>query len=385
MILSDVADFDVAAMMKLAKEYMGEHSYSEAISVCKQGLRDLDNAPPTKQIQRKKMQLLFCLSDICHVSGNWMDGIMYLSIVINSASAMGDPDTKNEAIIRSGDILSKMGKWTKALERYDEAEKSVKRYNNQYLKVRALIGKGVVLWRQGKYDDAMKNAEEGYLLGLEIKNQELIGSSSSLKASIHFDTRKYQDAISENNLALEAYKSLNNRIEMARILNNKGEVFKFTGDYPKAIETFQEGLDILVNTSNNRSLGYLYTNLAECQIRSGNISESKNSALKARNTVALSEDRYIKAQLSMVLGLIDYTEGNHDSAMRNIQEAEDAMMKLDIHFDLGVIQIEYARMLKDSDKEGAILKYKSAIKSFKRAGSKEIMKIAENELETLMA
>lgn len=378
-------DFDVVTIIKKSNKYMDEHSYPEAIALCKEGLKKLDTAPQTKQIQRKKMQLLFCLSDICHVSGNWLDGMMYLSIVVNSAAITSDPDTKNEAIIRSGDILSKMGKWTMALEKYAEAEKSVKQYKNPYLMGRALVGRGVVLWRQGKYAVAMKQAEASYLLGVETMNQELIGSASSLKASINFDTRDYHNAISESQRAFEAYKSLNNLIDMAQVLNNRGEVYKATGEYSKAIDTFKQGLDILANCANNRSLGYLYTNLAECQIRRNNLNESKENAAKAKNTIALSEDRYIKAQLSMVLGLIDKADGNHEGAIKNIMEAETVMTKLDIPFDLGIIQLEHARMLRESEPEKALGQYRNAIKSFNKAGSSDILKIAETELSTLIA
>jgi len=383
MINGGVVDIDIASVLTKAKAYLNANEYPEAVTLCKEALKQLEDCKIGQDTENRKLQVLFCLSDICNVSGNWMDGLMYLSTVITKASEIGNHDIRNEAIIRSADILSKMGKWGKALEKYDEAEKSVKEFKNMSLLGRTHLGKGVVFWRQGRYDEATKYAESALRMGQDINNLDLIGTASALKASINFDLRNYRDAIEQNDHALNAYKTLNNTIEIARILNNKGEVYKITGELTKAIDTFKEGLSVLSNSVNHRSLAYLYTNLAECQIRQGKLLDSQITSKLARNAVSLSEDRYIKAQLSMVFGLIENRAGNHTTALKYISEAESHMKKLDIPYDLGVIQLEHARILKDTDRTMASAEYRNAISSFKKADTQNMLIMAETELNGL--
>ena len=374
---------EIGTILEKAEEYISNQEYPEAISLCKETLRTLEGERASQDNERKKMQLLFCLSDICHLSGNWVDGLMYLSTVIDRSSKSSDPDVKSEAVIRSGDILSKMGKWQKALEKYEEGEKLVKRFENPYLLGRTLVGRGVVYWRQGEYQKAIECADQGYSIGEEINNRKLTGSASALKASISFDMRDYRKALTENDRALAAYKELGDSIEVARILNNKGEVFKVKGDYVEAILTFQEGLDILANSQNCRSLGYLFTNLAECQARQGMLKEARESARIAENNVKASEDKYIRAQLSLVKALIEHSSGHAKEALNHITNAESMMRKLDIPYDMGIVHLEHARILRENDTSQAFSQYKNAIVFFKRSNNPEKMKLAETELGAL--
>ncbi len=374
---------DFIEILAEVKDSLNDQAYPEAVRLCKDTLMELEDAGQSEENARKKTQLLFCLSEICHVSGRWMDGLMYLSTVISKSSELADPDIKSEAVIRIADIRSKMGNWNKALEKYDEGEKLVKRFENPYLLGRTYVGRGTVFWRRGKYEEAMSYADKTLKLGESIDNQHLVGSAFGLKASISFDMREYQDAIDWNDRALEAFRTLGDDIEIARILNNKGEVYKITGDYTAAIQTFQEGLIVLTNSTNNRSLGYIYTNLTECQIRKGNIVAAQKTYTLAENMVSVSEDKYIKAQLAMVKGLIEHSVGNISGALKELSKAQSIMKKLDIPYDMGVIHLEHARILKDTDRSHAFREYKNAILSFKKAHTQDMLKVAETELGTL--
>ncbi len=376
-------EFDVSNVIRKAMMYTDEQEYPEAITLCKESLKELEDFPSTEANERKKLQLLFCLSDICHVSGNWVDGLMYLSTVIRESDKHSDPNTKSEAVIRCGDVHSKMGNWDKAMARFDEGETLVRRFKNQYLLGRVYIGKGTVHWRQGRYQRAMELANKAYGIGESISNDNLLGSAASLRASIHFDNRDYHDAIKENDHALEAFKRIGNPIEIARILNNKGEVYKIMGDYENAITIFLEGLDVLTNTMNLRSLGYLYTNLAESQIRNGKLEEAEDTFKKAKSSVSMSEDKYLKSQLFMVQALIENSKGKVSKAIDLIISAEKIMTRLNMPYDLGVIQLEYSRILRDTDVDQASQKYKDAIVSFKLAENPDILQVAEMELSSL--
>jgi|GEM_PF-2527542 len=374
---------DFSETMAKAKNLMHEQKYSEAIKLCKDTLNRLGNEGQGKATDRMTTQVLFCLSEICHISGMWIDGLMYLSTVLVRSAELADPDIRSEAVIRTADILSKMGRWDKALEKYDEGEKLVKQFENPYLMGRVLIGRGVVFWRRGKYDKALDYASKVTQLAEDIGSLELIGSAWSLKASVNFDTRQYENAVEMNDKALEAFRRMNDNIEVARVLNNKGEVYKITGDFQKAMETFNEGLEVLSGSSNNRSLGYLLTNLTECQIRRGDLARAQKTYKQAEKKVMSSEDKYIKAQLAMVKGLIEHTSGHTSTALRELAKAQAIMQKLDIPYDMGVIQLEHARVLKSSNRNQALIEYENAIDSFTKAHTPEMLQKAKSELGSL--
>jgi hypothetical protein len=229
----------------------------------------------------------------------------------------------------------------------------------------------------------MEQAELADAIGLATSNRRLIAMSASLKASIFFDRREYKGAIAQNDRAIAAAKALGESIETARVMNNKGEVYKLMGDYQTARETFEEALGVLANSVNCRSLAYLHTNLAECHARQGMRSEAREEAALASRMVNMSQDKYIRSQHLMVQALIEHGDGHTAKALALISDAESLMSKLAIPYDLGVMHLEHARILRGSDAKASEDEYRSAIRSFTAADNTEKAKIAADELASL--
>ena len=134
------------------------------------------------------------------------------------------------------------------------------------------------------------------------------------------------------------------------MLSNNGENYKLLGDYEKAIEIYNEGLEIIGEDGGKRGLGYLYINLAECWIHVGDQHRAKKFIENAEEIFSVSEDKFAIAYLWLFKGMYEDIKDHEEKAWQFMQKAQRMMGKLNIPFDLGIIQLELARSLLNNGK-----------------------------------
>lgn len=373
---------DIMALLALADLSIAKGDYERSLLLFKSALNQAEKTNHGDLKQR--LDIMMKLAEVNHITGEWVDALMYLDNVFQSASEKNYVGMMGEALINSGTILSKKGKWDIAQRKFEQVISLIGSRGQQPLVARAYIGIGVISWRKGQPDEAIQLAKKALAMAEKIESDELIGSAQALLASVAFDVGDYSLSLTNNDKALHHYRKTGNILEVARILNNTGETHKALGDYPKAIDFFNEGVKITSGKGVRRSMGYLLTNIAECYIRQEKNIEARFFATKAGDTIEGIQDEYLQAMVKFVWALIHEYEHELGKASENYMSALLKMFSLGIPFDSGMIQLAYSGcLLKQNKKDEAVIHLNDAVASFKKAGSRSMTERAENELEKI--
>ena len=372
----------VEELLKEADEAFQARDFDKTKEICRIGIRQLEKSSDSASI-KATIKFLDILSESDIRLGRWFDAIISLERLVRLADQQRDLIAKAEATITIGDLFSRSGKWDKARAKYEEALMIVKNFSNPFHLGMALAGMGIVCWRQANNMEAIQNGQRALKIGEEIENDELIGKAASLISSVRNDLGEYDRSLEVNEKAIEAYRRMGVTFDLARVLNNHGEIYKILDDFDEAIKTFNEALEIKGVNSNKRILGYLYFNLGECYVRKGDVGKAREMIDNAEGAMDNSEDKYLKAYVMMVKGMIRSKDGKPETALNMLAKAEDWMISLSIPYDSGIIVLEHALSLLEHGYRGeGIAKLKQANDLFKDADSKYLMEKTESLIKS---
>ncbi|MDD4307539.1 MAG: tetratricopeptide repeat protein [Thermoplasmata archaeon] len=370
---------DIMSLLALADLTIAKGDYERSLSLLRDALGLAEKTAPGDL--KLRLDIMMKLADVNHITGQWVDALMYLDNVLHTASEKNLVGIMGEALITSGTILSKKGKWDIAQRKFDQAIAHLGTRYRHPMMARAMIGTGIIFWRRGMGDEAIRNARKAFAIGDETENDEIMGAAQALVANAAFDMGNFQLSLDSNDKALNHYRRARNILEVTRVLNNTGETYKIMENYSKAIEYFNEGLKLTSGKGVRRNMGYLLTNLAECHIREGRRLEARTFATMAEDNIAGIQDEYLHSMLKFVWGLIYEFENDLGKASENFMSAILKMLSLGIPFDTGVMELAYSEcLMKQGKTEEARMHLTDAIGAFRKADSKIMIERAEKKL-----
>lgn len=370
---------DIMSLLALADLTIAKGDYERSLSLLRDALGLAEKTAPGDL--KLRLDIMMKLADVNHITGQWVDALMYLDNVLHTASEKNLVGIMGEALITSGTILSKKGKWDIAQRKFDQAIAHLGTRYRHPMMARAMIGTGIIFWRRGMGDEAIRNARKAFAIGDETENDEIMGAAQALVANAAFDMGNFQLSLDSNDKALNHYRRARNILEVTRVLNNTGETYKIMENYSKAIEYFNEGLKLTSGKGVRRNMGYLLTNLAECHIREGRRLEARTFATMAEDNIAGIQDEYLHSMLKFVWGLIYEFENDLGRASENFMSAILKMLSLGIPFDTGVMELAYSEcLMKQGKTEEARMHLTDAIGAFRKADSKIMIERAEKKL-----
>ncbi len=352
---------------------MENNDYARAREICIAALNESESSTMGDSVVRDRLEILVTLSDICKEQDRMFDNINYLRQLTKGARSINDKEMLAKGLIRIGFVFNKMGKRDRAMDKFNEAEELTKNFKNPIQYGYALAGKANIYWRTGENKKAMELATKVLEIGLENEENHLTAGGANIMSAVLFEMGDFEEALKVALLSVETYRNFGNKSELARAYNNQGEIYKRMKDYDKAIESYEEGLSMLDDGTVKR-FGYLYTNMAECQTRKGEIESAEASLAKAKEHLVNSEDKYVIACMWYVTGLLEYASGNKDKGLEWLHKAEKRMEELEVPYDLGVVRGELAQLyLESGDKEHASEMANKAINALKKTGAKDLV------------
>ena len=364
---------NIQSEIQKAKEAIDENDFNSAREICISALNSPEAAGTERSTVKDRMEILLTLSDICIQQERMFDNITYLRELTKLARSINDVEMMANGYIKIGFVFNRMGKRDRAMDKFNEAEKLTKDFKNKIQYGYVLAGKANIYWRTGENTKALELAKKVLEIGLENDEFKLTAGGANIMSAVWFEMGNFDEALKVAMLSVETYRNSKNKSELARALNNQGEIYKRMKDYDKAIESYEEGLSILSDGTVKR-FGYLYTNMAECQVRKGDIEIAKVNLDKAKEYLKNSEDKYVVACMWYVCGLLEDANDNPEKALEWLQKAEKRMEDLSAKYDLGVIQRELvSHYVNVGDKDQASTMAKKAIESLEKAGAKDLV------------
>jgi tetratricopeptide (TPR) repeat protein len=237
----------------------------------------------------------------------------------------------------------------------------------------ALAGKANIHWRTGDNRKAIELAKKVLEIGLANKEFTLTAGAANVLSSAFFELAQFKEALRAAAMSVETYRHAGNVSDLARALNNQGEIFKRMRVYNMAIESYEEGISVLDSRTVKR-FGYLYTNMAECYTRRGDLEKARRALDKAQEVLRGSEDAYAVACMWYVTGLLEGACDRPEEARGWLEKAESKMDELGVAYDLGVIRQELVRLHVKAGREAEAREMASkAIQVLNKAGAVDLV------------
>ncbi|MCK5309244.1 MAG: tetratricopeptide repeat protein [Thermoplasmata archaeon] len=363
---------NIQSEIQKAREAMNLNDYDRAREICIVALKESNAVTMERSVVKDRLDLLVTLSDICKNQERLFDNINYLRELTKGARSINDTEMLAKGLIRIGFVFNRMGKRDRAMDKFNEAEELTKNFKNQIQYGYVLAGKANIYWRSGENEKALELAKRVLEIGLENDEFILTAGGANVMSSVCFEMGDYEEALKVAMLSVETYRNSGNKSELARALNNQGEIYKRMQEYDKAIESYQEGLSVFDDGTAKR-LGYLYTNMAECQARKGVMKDAKISLDKAIKFLEGSEDKYAVGCMWYVRGLLEDANDNTKKGEEWLLKAEGRMVELEVTYDLGIIRKELASLYtKSGQDEPAADMANKAIQALEKAGAKNL-------------
>ncbi len=372
-------------LLKAARDEAQQLNYEKAIELAKKQLK-LTDCPGNRQSEKDRIETLYLLAEVSNLTGNWSDSLMYLNMIKPLGEYKRSLPVRVETTIKIANIFANTGKWDNALALYDEAYNSVKGFQNQNLLAQALVGKSIIYWRTGQNTFSINFGKQALDLAKDIGDDELIGKCAAVLSNAWSECNEYDKSLEASVVAEEAYRRAGNRFDTARVLSNRGEIYRVLEQYEDGIEVFEKAIaeNQDWNYDNAFMKSLILINLATCQAKAGRTSEAEKTAREADRTLESSEDKYSVAFNNALKGIIASEKGNHAAALKHLHRAQEQILKQSIPYDTGTICVEYADALaKAGQIQEASEKYKEAISFYKEASSMDMAEKASRRLQNL--
>ncbi|MPS74300.1 MAG: tetratricopeptide repeat protein [Chryseobacterium sp.] len=215
---------------------------------------------------------------------------------------------------------------------------NAKKYKSPYQQAIAYQNIGTSFLIFGDYDKALQNFDISEKILLKITSdhkeiKETLAKTLGSKGVAHSEQNNYAKALDNDFEALKIYEETKNELQISKLYNNIGVIYKSIDDKEKALQYFLKANKISKNkdeatfaaSASNIGLIYLYQNKLENSKKY--FDESFGSYQKNENPRALGElyNNYSQYNLS---------KGQVDEAKANLKNAEREFLSIDDKFGL---------------------------------------------------
>lgn len=219
-----------------------------------------------------------------------------------------------ETLLRLGQVLEIMGKWTEAAEVYNQALDLSAQLGDGLRQARCEIAIGELHRKQGAYDDAVDWLERARGEFEALGDTAGIGQALHIEGSIAAQQGEYVRAHELYEHSLDLRRRLDDRPQIANLLNNLGIVARSLGDFGQAQRLYEESLAIRRTLNDRRAIAVSLNNL-------GNLARHREQYEEARarleEAVLLQRevgDRHYLANALNNLGNVARDQGDHAAA-----------------------------------------------------------------------
>ncbi|WP_312767296.1 histidine kinase [Epilithonimonas sp.] len=218
------------------------------------------------------------------------------------------------------------------------ALENAKKYHSPYQQAVAYQNIGTSFLIFGDYDKALQNFEASEKILLKInsndgKVKETLAKTLGSKGVVYSEQNNYAKALDHDFEALKIYEETKNEVQISKLYNNIGVIYKSIDDKEKSLEYFLKANKISKNkdeatfaaSASNIGLIYLYQNTLENSKKY--FDESFRFYQKSENPRALGELYNNYSQYYIQIGQIE-------SAKSNLKKAEKEFLSIDDKFGL---------------------------------------------------
>ena len=258
------------------------------------------------------------------------------------AEAAGNKQFYGASLQNIGATLTAMGQYEEALF-----------YLSKTLEIGKELNAGIRLWgplrnigdlylHLGDFDKAETTLLQALALTRQYKNQLFEESTLTELISVPLGRHDYNSALEYARQAAAIDAVLKHPGARYELLNNTAVVYQEIGNYQKAIEMYQQALELAQSSGTTLAEAVINSNIGACENSLGQSTEALKTELKARDILENMGSAAYPVEESLVgwrIGLIKETLGQVDEALKVFY---DSISKIE-RVRAGAVRTESAR------------------------------------------
>jgi tetratricopeptide (TPR) repeat protein len=170
--------------------------------------------------------------------------------------------------------------------------------------------------------EASKFAEEALKLAILVNDKKSIGKSNMAIGAAYYSQSNYVSAMKACEKAAEVFRETGDKADLAVVLNTIGVIYKNWGDYQKAIEYYQQNLDLQESLMDTIQMGKAYANIGNIYFYVGiDLDKALDNYDKSRKFFQIEKQYLLVAQQSNSIGLVYKEKKDYGEALTNFKSA----------------------------------------------------------------
>ena len=335
--------------------------------------------------ERQYLDLLYEIAKIAIPYGQFHKAQQLLLLLKDHSALLKDDNFAVQVHQRLGDISFYLSDFNTSLTEYELCMDYYIKLKNPQLLARVMLSISVVLVEKGEVDRAESLMQEAKALATEYQlNRKLIKINMNL-GNIYHMKGSYDDSLSHLMQTLELLGDNDDHSIRARILHNIGLAYKSKHEDAKALENFNQSIELSTTAENNYMKSLTYLEKSEILYREDDLSAGTALATSAFQAFSQFGDRLSIGETYKILGMISGKRKNYRTAQAFLENSLRICRDHNKPLNVGQTQVELAHLfMEQGDTDKAIELLKDAKASFVDLHALARVSEVESELSTLM-
>ncbi|NNF34923.1 MAG: tetratricopeptide repeat protein [Saprospiraceae bacterium] len=224
----------------------------------------------------------------------------------------------------------------------------------------------------GNITEAEKYNTKADSMAYAMGDTSAMAETKTIQGRINFRKGYFSSALADHQRALDLKVALKDTGRMAYSMRLIGMVFEAQKKYDKALEFYNEGMELREAKGDAEGATLFFMNMAQCHLELDNVEKARIYANKAVTNTRDSTRQ--AAKCITMLGRIDMKTGNYDRALNKLKRAESYMLLKGPEIELAEIKGYVAKALMlTSDFNKAEIKAKESYELAKRNNHPEFI------------
>ncbi|MBC8191506.1 MAG: tetratricopeptide repeat protein [Candidatus Marinimicrobia bacterium] len=335
--------------------------------------------------ERQYLGLLYEIAKIAIPYGQFHKAQQLLLLLKDHSALLKDDNFAVQVHQRLGDISFYLSDFNTSLTEYELCMDYYIKLKNPQLLAGVMLSISVVLVEKGEVDRAESLMQEAKALATEYQlNRKLIKINMNL-GNIYHMKGSYDDSLSHLMQTLELLGDNDDHSIRARILHNIGLAYKAKHEDAKALENFNQSIELSTTAENNYMKSLTYLEKSEILYREDDLSAGTALATSAFQAFSQFGDRLSIGETYKILGMISGKRKNYRTAQAFLENSLRICRDHNKPLNVGQTQVELAHLfMEQGDTDKAIELLKDAKASFVDLHALARVSEVEGELSTLM-
>ncbi len=228
---------------------------------------------------------------------------------------LGTKDAYVRTEIKIARTYESSGRYAEALDYLDKAAKDAKDVKSDALMGDIAAARGEILNSSGDAEGALAAFDEA--LGLMKKGNDLPGAGMVLtsRGILQGELLRFTDAAKSFEDARLIYQVAKDSKNEAKVLINLGNIATMRGDLDGALSYYTDADTLLGGVKGGAVSGVNYLGIGEIYLKKSEYKKARSAFETAQKLLSGELDKRYVARTGAYLGLLDYYEGNYNSAL----------------------------------------------------------------------